>query len=69
VTTFSGTLETQCFWLSRIGLVNLWHACPKWHVDVFPWHVAFTVVSIFVISLSNQCLYIVKNMYMYKVCK
>ena len=41
--------------LTRPGLANLRHTCPKWHVAV-------TAVPIFVFLLPDQCLCIVKNM-------
>jgi len=48
---------------SRSGLVNLWHACQKWHAERLPWRAAFTAVPIFFLFLlPSQVLYIVKNM-------
>ena len=35
------------------GLPTQWHACPKWHMERFPWHAAFTVVPIFFISVAT----------------
>jgi len=26
------------------GLANLWHSCPKLHLERYPWHAAFTAV-------------------------
>ena len=49
----------------RPGLTNFWHACPKWHVEIFPWHAAFTVLRFFLFLLSDQRLYIVNNMCIY----
>ena len=43
---------------------GLWHPCPKWHAEGFPWHAAFTVV-LFVISFARpaslyceECVYV-----------
>jgi len=39
----------QCEWRERCsveGITNLWHACPKWHAEIFPSHAVFTAVSI-----------------------
>ena len=38
---------------STAGLPNLWHACPKWHVEIFPWHAEFTAVPTFFISFAR----------------
>lgn len=37
-TLFSSTLDAR--------LTNLWHSCPKWHAERFPWHEAFTAVPV-----------------------
>jgi hypothetical protein len=42
--------------------MSLWHACPKWHAERFPWHAAFTAVPVFVCLLPDQRLYIVYTM-------
>jgi hypothetical protein len=42
-------------------LLNLWHACRKWHAKRIPWHAVFTDVPIFLFLLPDQRLYIVKN--------
>jgi hypothetical protein len=47
---------------SRTGLTNLWHACPKWHVERFPCQAAFAAVPIFVFLLPDQRLHVVNNM-------
>ena len=46
----------------RPRLTNFWHACPKWHVEIFPWHAAFTALRFFKFLLPDQRLYIVNNM-------
>ena len=37
---------------SIAGLANIWHACPKWHAERLPWHMAFTAVPVFLISFA-----------------
>ena len=37
----------------RTGLPNLWHACPQWPAERYPWHAAFTAVPIFKISFAR----------------
>ena len=32
---------------SHTGLPNLWHACPKWYAERFPWHAAITALPFF----------------------
>jgi hypothetical protein len=46
----------------RTGMLNLKHTCPKWQVERFIWHMAFTAAPLFLFLLPDQCLYIVKNM-------
>ena len=31
----------------RPRMTNFWHACPKWHAEIFPWHEAFTTLRFF----------------------
>jgi hypothetical protein len=35
-------------------LMNLWHGCPKWHEERFPWHAAFTALPIFYLHCPNS---------------
>ena len=39
---------------SSPGLSYLWHPCPKWHAERFPWHTAFTDVPIFFIPFARS---------------
>jgi hypothetical protein len=41
--------------------MNLWHMCPKRHLERFPSRVAFTVVPCFLFLWPDQPLYTVKN--------
>jgi len=45
---------------ARTALTNLWHAYTQRHVERFPWHATF-------IAVSEQLLYIVKIMCIYRV--
>jgi hypothetical protein len=38
----------------RPGLTKLWHACPKWHAERFPWHAELTAVPLVFISLVRS---------------
>jgi hypothetical protein len=64
VTTFPGTLETQCFWLSRIRWQTYgMHAQNgTWKYFLGMWH---SLLSQFLFLLPNKCLYIMKNMCIY----
>ena len=60
---------------SIAGLANLWHACPKWHAERLPWHVAFTAVPIFFISFAwpvslccEEYMYIYTYLTAWRVC-
>jgi len=45
-----------------MGLANLWHACPKWHAEIFPLSAACTaVLNPFLFLLPYKLPYIVKN--------
>jgi len=57
-------------WIPRQGLTNLWHACPKWHAERYPWHVTFTAVPLvflvyFAPPASLYCEYIYIYIYIY----
>ena len=57
------------------SLANLWHACPKWHTERFPWDATFTSVSIFfhLFCPTNFCtvwrIYIYIYIYIYRVAQ
>jgi len=38
----------------RLGLTNVWHACPKWHAEIFPWHAAFIALRFFYFFCPNS---------------
>ena len=43
------------------GLTNLWHVCPKWHLERFPWHATSTAVPISLFLLPDEHPCIVRN--------
>jgi hypothetical protein len=48
--------------------VNVWHTFPKWYVERFPWHLAFTVFQFFFFILffmHPASLYCEEHVYMY----
>jgi len=47
------------------GLANLWHECPKWQAERFPWYAEFTAVPFFFFFLPGQHRYIVIYIYIY----
>jgi hypothetical protein len=49
----------------RAHLTNLWHACPKWRAERFPWHGAFTAVPIFVVVARQASVYCEEYVYIY----
>jgi hypothetical protein len=55
----------------RPGLANVWHVCPKWHSEYFPWNTAFTAVPTFnffyqnSVSTLSQYVYINKYIHIY----
>jgi len=52
---------------TRPKLVNLWHTCPKWNAERFPWHLAFTVFqfSYFLFFTQSASLYCEEHVYIY----
>ena len=67
--TNAGVKEAQGYFPIPLGLFMVEcradkarHACPKWHAETFPWHAAFTAVSLletvtvkFIVELSKLC--------------
>ena len=56
------------------GLVNLWHMCPKWHLERFPWHAGFTAVQFFFLNFFcpisvSICVYMHKSDCIEIVCE
>jgi len=41
----------------RRGLTNVWHACPKWHAEVFPWHAVYIALRFFISFARTTPLY------------
>ena len=67
-----------CNWFitgcARRAIANLWHACPKWHAEKFPWYATFTAVPIFrflcpttVAILCTICVYIYRYLTPYRL--
>jgi len=51
----TGVVELQTEWhgkatfYCKVGLRNLWHACPKWHAKIRSWHAAVTLDSSYIL--------------------